>query len=195
MLPAAFVALSPLPTLAQVASQQYGYPITDAPSEDLMCYMKTEGGQMLDLARLCGGTPQVATAPSQRQSAGLVFSNIRFVEPSRAEASLGVGLKIAGRMTNQSNRTFRGNIIDYEISAFNGRQRVTVIKHSDWLNDGGAITLAPGTSIPFEHELSREQAAAMRAYILAPDLFAFSTTGVRIGVLDLSWFGSSNNSN
>lgn len=51
------LALQPLPVLAQT---QYGFPVTDTPSRDVPCHMVTSGGNTLDLAKLCGGTPQVS---------------------------------------------------------------------------------------------------------------------------------------
>jgi hypothetical protein len=51
------LVLLPLQALAQ---NQYGFPVTETPAKDVPCHMVTSGGNTLDLARLCGGTPQVS---------------------------------------------------------------------------------------------------------------------------------------
>lgn len=170
----ALLALAPLPALAQVASR-YGQPITDVPSEDLICYMETRDGRTLDLAKLCGGTPQVATAPSQRQSAGLVFSNIKFSNPTRAEREVGrVGLKVRGQLINRSNQTIDARVVDYTISAFNGRQWNVIVSASESLSKRFTrVVIPPGESISFEHELDTEQAKQFNGYMMFPENFRF----------------------
>lgn len=54
----------PLQALAQPATE-YGFPITDTPYRDVPCHMVTKNGSTIDLARLCGGTPQVSAASRQ----------------------------------------------------------------------------------------------------------------------------------
>lgn len=62
------LALQPLPALAQIETE-YGFPMTEVSAGDLPCHMVSSKGNILDLAKLCGGTPTVtrsATPTAQR---------------------------------------------------------------------------------------------------------------------------------
>lgn len=61
------LAFQPLPVLAQTQTQ-YGFPVTEIAPGNLPCHMVTDGGNTLDLAKLCGGQPQIVVSSSKKQS-------------------------------------------------------------------------------------------------------------------------------
>lgn len=58
------LVLLPFQALAQPETE-YRFPVTNVPTGNLPCHMVTKNGNTLDLARLCGGTPQALAASGQ----------------------------------------------------------------------------------------------------------------------------------
>lgn len=127
--------------------------------------------------RLPSGTSQIKIAQA---GSGLVFSNISFVQTSKAQKEIrGWALKIQGTLTNRSSNAIQARAITYNIIAFNGQQSEVVVNNSEFLSPSmEPVTLAPGQSIAFTHSLDSEQMASLSRYMLAPDIFRFQVTGV-----------------
>lgn len=127
-------------------------------------------------------TSQITVA----QAPGIGFSNIRFVETTRAEKQVrDWALKIEGTLTNLSNSPIRARAITYDIIAFNGRQYEVVVRNTEFLIPSMKIViLEPGDSIPFIHSLDSEQMASLSRYIVAPDIFTFQVVGTTNEVID-----------
>lgn len=174
----------PLPAVAQTQTE-YGFPITDTSYRDVPCHMVTRRGNTLDLAKLCGGTPQVRTPQAQ---SGLVFSNISFRDPSEAQRSArGWAKLIDGTLTNRSNQPITARTVNYTISAINDGRREILTNNSVSLSSNyEPVTLMPGQSIRFTHSLDRTQVASMGNYIMQPDLFTFQVKNTSLEVANKS---------
>lgn len=174
------LALQPFPALAQY---QYRQPITGTNSGDLPCHMITSIGNTLDLSKLCGGTPQVT--PVNPVNAGLVISNIEFRDVTRVQREVfGWAKLMTGTITNQSSRPITARVINYNITAFNGRYREVVTSNSEFLLDATPVTLQPGQSIRLIHSLNEAQMSSMKRYILSPDIFNFEVQGTTMRFID-----------
>lgn len=175
----------PLQALAQ-PDMEHGFPISDSPSGDLPCHMISSTGYTLDLAKLCGGTPQASRVRTPQTQSGLVISNISFRNASRAERTVrGWAKLIDGTLTNRSDQPIRARVINYDITAFNGRQREVVVNNSEFLStDFEPVTLMPGQSIRFTHSLDSAQMASMNKYMLSPDIFALQIKNTQMEFID-----------